>query len=133
MDAEPIDSDSSDGGHNFSSSPPPQMSQNDRLSSHHGSESRDSNMMNDDDSLSNAPGSPLNNNSSQMPGGTPPIIGHGLISLNLGAAGAKKKKLEVRDVFNMDDDSEDLAGPKKRKLVPLGEWFLNVVLRLCIL
>lgn len=122
MDAEPIDSDSSDGGHNFSSSPPPQI---DRLSSHHGSESRDSNMMNDDDSLSNTPGSPLNNNSSQMPGGTPPIIGHGLISLNLGAVGAKKKKLEVRDVFNMDDDSEELTGPKKRKLVPLGKFFYN--------
>lgn len=41
------------------------------------------------------------------------------ITLNLGAANSKKKKLEVRDVFNMDEDSEEIAGPKKRKLVPL--------------
>lgn len=41
------------------------------------------------------------------------------ITLNLGAANSKKKKLEVRDVFNMDEDSEEITGPKKRKLVPL--------------
>lgn len=41
------------------------------------------------------------------------------ITLNFGGANAKKKKLEVRDVFNMDEDSEENVGPKKRKLVPL--------------
>lgn len=43
------------------------------------------------------------------------------ISLSLNAA-AKKKKLEMKDVFNsLDDDGEESNGPKKRKLVPLDE------------
>lgn len=43
------------------------------------------------------------------------------ISLNLNV-NAKKKKLEVKDVFNsLDDDTEESNGPKKRKLVPLGK------------
>lgn len=43
------------------------------------------------------------------------------ISLSLNAA-AKKKKLEMKDVFNsMEDDGEESNGPKKRKLVPLDE------------
>ncbi len=32
---------------------------------------------------------------------------------------AKRKKLEIRDVFNADED--ETAAPKKRKLVPLGK------------
>lgn len=42
-----------------------------------------------------------------------------MISLNLGEATAKRKKLEMKDVFSMDDDAEETNGPKKRKLVPL--------------
>lgn len=41
-----------------------------------------------------------------------------MISLNLGA-NAKKKRLEVKDVFSIDDEAEDAGGPKRRKLVPL--------------
>lgn len=41
------------------------------------------------------------------------------ISLNLGAISTKKKRLEVKDVFSIDEETEDLSGAKKRKLVPL--------------
>ena len=156
IDAEPIDSDSSDGG-NFSS-PAHHITAigagvQDRISQHN-SDSHDSNinsLQHDEDSRTSihsiTPSSPLggiganmnhtNNNSSNnnsnnnsisdRPPGTPPMYGTGppstnapIISLNLGAANAKKKKLEMKDVFNMDDDNEELSGPKKRKLVPLG-------------
>ena len=33
-------------------------------------------------------------------------------------SGDKKKKLDIRDVFNQDDDEQPM---KKRKLVPLGK------------
>lgn len=47
------------------------------------------------------------------------------ISLNLNV-NAKKKKLEMKDVFNsLDDDTEESNGPKKRKLVPLGKHTLQ--------
>jgi hypothetical protein len=66
----------------------------------------------------------MNSNTPSSP--QPPLPGGGhihqgpIISLNL-SANAKKKKLEVKDVFNMnDDENEDQNGPKKRKLVPLG-------------
>lgn len=168
INAEPIDSDSSNDGHfdngemdgndydgeNQFSTPPLRHSHhnhshhrthnnsntnsnninnsnnNDRHSSHRGSESRDiNNLQNDEDSRhsmlsvggSRSP-SILNHASSIMPDrvpSTPPVTAP-LISLNLGAANAKKKKLEVTDIFNNDDDNEDVNGPKKRKLVPLG-------------
>lgn len=54
---------------------------------------------------------------------TPPIITP-VISLNLNA-NAKKKRLEVKDIFNNDEDNEDINGPKRRKLVPLGELRLQ--------
>ena len=38
---------------------------------------------------------------------------------------AKRKKLEIRDVFAADED--DTAAPKKRKLVPLG-WHANYLI-----
>lgn len=47
-----------------------------------------------------------------------PAMNTSMISLNLGA-NAKKKRLEVKDVFSIDDESEESLGPKKRKLVPL--------------
>lgn len=58
---------------------------------------------------------------------TPPIITPG-ISLTLNA-NAKKKRLEVKDIFNNEDDSEDINGPKRRKLVPLGESHSNFMRR----
>ena len=50
---------------------------------------------------------------------TPPTVTPG-ISLTLNA-NAKKKRLEVKDIFNNDEDSEEINGPKRRKLVPLGK------------
>lgn len=62
--------------------------------------------------------------SPQSPGlqheATPPTtMNTSMISLNLGAANAKKKRLEVKDVFSIDDEAEDAGGPKRRKLVKL--------------
>lgn len=41
-------------------------------------------------------------------------------------SGTGKKKLDVKEVFNNDDDDEDgnLGSGKKRKLVPLGLYFI---------
>jgi hypothetical protein len=117
IDAEPIESDSSDTAAQANAkntSPAPVKL--DRL----GSESNDSmgadHQYEDDTSRlsmgSNTPNSPQQ----------PPQLHQGpIISLNLNA-NVKKKRLEVKDVFNMnDDENEDQNGPKKRKLVPLGE------------
>lgn len=61
---------------------------------------------------------------------TPPIVTP-VISLNLNA-NSKKKRLEVKDIFNNDEDSEDVNGPKKRKLVPLGKFsFIEIGFRYC--
>ncbi|XP_037049095.1 RNA-binding protein 25 isoform X2 [Bradysia coprophila] len=131
VNAEPIESDSSNDDH-FNSAgasnngskygSPTRHSNNDR-GSHRDSESRDSHTNHfppDDDSRASmhsiGSASPSNNDSGHPY--TPPIS-QPIISLNLGAANAKKKKLEVKDIFNNDDDSEDLNGPKRRKLVPL--------------
>lgn len=132
VNAEPIESDSSNDDHFDSAGvsnngskygSPNRHSNNDRVS-HRDSESRDSHMNHfppDDDSRASmhsiGSNSPSNNDSGHPY--TPPIS-QPIISLNLGAATAKKKKLEVKDIFNNDDDSEDLNGPKRRKLVPLG-------------
>lgn len=48
---------------------------------------------------------------------TPPMTGQ-VMSFNLGG-NAKKKKIEVKDVFNNEEDGEEVVGPKRRKLVPL--------------
>ena len=48
---------------------------------------------------------------------TPPIV-LGATPIVMGGANAKRKKLTLGDVFNQDDDDE-LAESKKRKLVPL--------------
>lgn len=101
VDAEPIDSDSSNdagggGGH-------------DDHYMDHGDD--DYGRRDDMDVDGGTPGSP--------PSQQPPAMNTAMISLNLGAAHAKKKRLEVKDVFSIDDESEEAAGPKKRKLVPL--------------
>lgn len=105
IDVEPIDSDSS-GAHNFSPS-------NDREQSN----SRDG--MDDELSrnslLSNSntpttPNSPGQNNSS---GGTTGIGMGFSLSLN------KKRKIDPKSAFSMDDDGEEANGPAKKKLVPL--------------
>ncbi|KAG5670293.1 hypothetical protein PVAND_000569 [Polypedilum vanderplanki] len=103
LDAEPIESDSS-GGHNFSPS-----------NNRGGSESRDG--MDDEMSrnslLSNSntpttPNSPSGNQNSATG------IGMGFsLSLN------KKRKIDPKSAFALDDDGEEVNGPQKKKLVPL--------------
>lgn len=53
---------------------------------------------------------------------TPPMS-MPLISLTLGN-NLKKKKIEATGVFVNDDDNDENINPKKRKLVPLGEYKL---------
>lgn len=146
VNAEPIESDSSEGGAGAAAidrgssevpsdhyTSPGRHSRNDRSSAirRGDSESRDSHTnhnFHDEDSrssmISNNAVSPTNSQSNaSIPdrlSSTPPPISAPVISLNLGAANAKKKKLEVKDVFNNDDENEENSGPKKRKLVPLG-------------
>lgn len=123
VNAEPIDSESEDepnGGKN----------NNNEIRSLRGSESCDNMSIGgggggDDDSRSSfhsGHASPSGNNhhhqSAERLSGNTPLLGP-IISLNLSAANAKKKKLEIRDVFNMEDENEESTGPKKRKLVPL--------------
>lgn len=40
----------------------------------------------------------------------------------------KKKKLDVKEVFNNDEDEDSTMGGKKRKLVPLGKRQLGLIL-----
>lgn len=94
-----------------------------RFNSNHGSESRDAHLnansnsiQNDEDSRSSLRS--IKSLNSPVSAETPPIVAP-VISLNLNA-NSKKKRLEVKDIFNNDEDSEDVNGPKKRKLVPLG-------------
>jgi RNA-binding protein 25 len=108
IDAEPIDSDSS-GGHNFSPS-----------NNRGGSDSRDG--MDDDMSRnsllsnSNTPTTPNSPSGNQNSGGGTTGIGMGFsLSLN------KKRKIDPKSAFSMDDDGEEANGPTKKKLVPLGE------------
>ncbi len=42
----------------------------------------------------------------------------------------KRKKLEIKTVFNADED--EVAAPKKRKLVPLGN-FHDLIMKFCII
>lgn len=74
-------------------------------------------MQNDDDSRSSMRSIKSLNSPASIE--TPPIMAP-VISLNLGA-NAKKKRLEVKDIFNNDEDSEEINGSKRRKLVPLGK------------
>lgn len=139
VNAEPIESDSSNDGHFDSGSAPypasPNMT-NDRLSNR-GSESRDTNLNSyqfDDNSRtsmrSNGSMSPMAHNlaPSRQQNASINVSQAPTISLNLGGANSKKKKLEVKDIFNNDDDAEDLNGPKKRKLVPLGTHSIRLYL-----
>lgn len=138
LNAEPIEStDSSNdashfdnGGGNddrYANSPrTTRYNNNDRTASNHGgSESRDAHLItnssihNDDDSRSSMRS--IKSLNSPISAETPPIAAP-VISLNLGA-NAKKKRLEVKDIFNNEEDNEDNNGPKKRKLVPLGNEF----------
>lgn len=93
-------------------------------SSNRGSESRDGHfnsnsngMQNDEDSRSSMRSIKSLNSPASIE--TPPIMAP-VISLNLGA-NAKKKRLEVKDIFNNDEEAEEINGAKRRKLVPLGK------------
>lgn len=127
MDAEPIESDDSNvvtppQSANNNHTPKPEL--DGRISSHRGSESRDSHPSSvhhgDDDSR-------ISMQSGGTPGDSPQTTPSALptfqVSLSLNT-NAKKKKL-VSDVFQNDDDQEEMNGPKKRKLVPLGEYFIK--------
>ena len=37
----------------------------------------------------------------------------------------KKGRIDVKDVFNNDDDEDGTSNSKKRKLVPLGKFYLT--------
>lgn len=60
-----------------------------------------------------------------LPSATPPMT-MPLISLTLGN-NLKKKKIEATGVFVNDDDNDENINPKKRKLVPLGEFSINYI------
>lgn len=38
----------------------------------------------------------------------------------------KKNRIDVKDVFNNDDDDDAANAGKKRKLVPLGKYFIFI-------
>lgn len=134
VNAEPIELDSNNDGHFDAGkgggvgdicSPPLPNDSNNIQSPSGGSESRDTHANsfppNEDSRASmHSTGSnisPRHHLSDSHPG--TPLISQPLISLNFGGANAKKKKLEVKDIFNNNDDSEDLNGTKKRKLVKI--------------
>jgi RNA-binding protein 25 len=104
IDAELIDSDSS--GHQFSPH-------------HNNNDDGDDDDMSRSSLLSNSntpttPNSPTGdkNTNNQGAGG----IGMGFsLSLN------KKRKIDPKSAFSMDDEGEEVNGPAKKKLVPLGE------------
>ena len=111
INAEPIDSESSGGEQNFS------PTNNDHEGA--GSDSHDGmdvDELSRNSLLSNTPTTP--NSPSANNSGTGGITGTGF-SLNLNAN--RRKKIDVKAVFNMDDENEEVNGPAKRKLVPLGK------------
>lgn len=104
IDVEPIESDSSGGGH-FSPD-------------HRRSNSRDGIDELSRNSLlsnSNTPTTPNSPNANQNSSGTGIGMGFSL-SLN------KRRKIDPKSAFIMDDEGEDSNGPAKKKLVPLGEY-----------
>lgn len=121
LDAEPIES--TDSSNDAVSPLNSHHNNSDRMSSQRGSESQDAhsniNGLDMDEDSRSSVRSPKSSNS-PISAETPPSIAPG-ISLNLNA-NAKKKRIEVKDIFNSEDDSEDINGPRKRKLVPLGEF-----------
>lgn len=129
LNAEPIES--TDSSNDDNSPRNSHYNNNDRISSTRGSESRDAHLntnlnglQNDEDSRSSIRS--IKSSNSPISAETPPVMAP-VISLNLNA-NAKKKRLEVKDIFNNDEDSEDINGPKKRKLVPLGELLLSLII-----
>lgn len=115
IDAEPIDSDSSGGGH---FSPP----SNDR----NRSESRDGMDVDDlsrNSLLSNTPTTPNSPSASQNTSG-----GSGGIKMGFSLSLNKRRKIDPKSAFNMDDEGEEVNGPAKKKLVPLGELTIFCIL-----
>lgn len=120
VDAEPIDSDSSndaadrDAPHYSSSSTKGHYNNH-----HHQPSTYDLEAADDPDTPSfGGAASPSAHDEPQQHQQQQQTMNTSMISLNLGA-NAKKKRLEVKDVFSIDEESEEAAGPKKRKLVPL--------------
>ena len=104
IDVEPIESDSS-GGH-FS---PPPIDR--RSESRDGMDELSRNSLLSNSNTPTTPNSPNANQNSAAAG-----IGMGFsLSLN------KRRKIDPKSAFNMDDEGEELNGPAKKKLVPLGE------------
>lgn len=110
IDVEPIDSDSS-GGNNFS--PPP----NERRSDSRDAMDVDELSRNSLLSNSNTPTTPNSPTANLNSSGGASGIGMGFsLSLN------KRRKIDPKSAFNMDDEGEELNGPAKKKLVPLGKF-----------
>lgn len=152
IDAEPIESDSSGHEDNTFASPIDPGTMNNHHHAHHpghhaGSETRDSfgfasagqmmmgmgaedessrhSMRSNSNMMSmHSPEANSNSGMNSLPEKHQPIAPTISLSLN---ANAKKKKLEMKDVFNsLEEDGEESNGPKKRKLVPLGTFCVDL-------
>lgn len=129
LDAEPIESTDSSNDAVSPLNPHHNNSDRHRVSDSHDTHSNINGLDMDEDSRSSVRSAKSSN--SPISAETPPSIAPG-ISLNLNA-NAKKKRIEVKDIFNSEDDSEDINGPRKRKLVPLGEVTKKKYLNFCLL
>lgn len=110
LDVEPIDSDSS-GGNRFS----PGM--DNRALSEGSREDIDDELSRNSLSNSYTPTTP-NSPGDKNAGGQGGAGGIGMgFSLSLN----KKRKIDPKSAFSMDDEGEDVNGPAKKKLVPLGK------------
>lgn len=103
IDVEPIDSDSS-GGH--FSPPPIERDSNDGM---------DVDELSRSPMLSNTPTTPNSPSTNQNSAGAPGIGMGFSLSLN------KRRKIDPKSAFNMDDEDEELNGSAKKKLLPLGK------------
>lgn len=129
LNAEPIESDSSIDNAHYGSITTPDFG-NDRITGNYKKnaefDDEDSRLSSVNSQFSNSP-SMANSGSEHPNSGTANVTsgsGSGLgthgISLSFGTNNAKKKKLDMKVIFNSEDESEDTNGPKRRKLVPLG-------------
>lgn len=103
IDVEPIDSDSS--GEHFSP-PPIERDSNDGM---------DVDELSRSPMLSNTPTTPNSPSTNQNSAGAPGIGMGFSLSLN------KRRKIDPKSAFNMDDEDEELNGSAKKKLLPLGK------------
>lgn len=112
IDVEPIDSDSS-GGNRFSP-----HNNNRGRSSVESREDIDDDDLSRNSLLSNTPTTPNSPGEKNAGGQGSGASGIGMgFSLSLN----KKRKIDPKSAFSMDDEGEEVNGPAKKKLVPLGK------------